>query len=101
MTENETKNFRLICSYTRDSKILKIFTCKLIPPGNLIISDGWNGYSFLNEPCSEYRHSIHINRNDFGKGLDSTSHIENIWGILKQEIKRIYINIHTKKFLYF
>ena len=102
MTENETKNFRLICSYTRDNEILKKFIYKFIPPGNHIISDGWNGYSFLDEPGSGYRHSIHIHgRNDFGIGLDSTSHIESIWGNLKQEIKRVYITIRSNNFLYF
>lgn len=104
MSENETKkkNFRLICAYNRDNDILKKFICKFIPPGNHIIFDGWNGYSFQDEPGSGYRQSIHIHgRKDFGIGLDFTSHIESIWGILKQEIKRVYITICSKKFCIF
>ena len=95
-TNNDMKNFRIICSYNRDSDILKKFISKFIPPGNHIISDGWIGYSFLNEPLSDYSHSVHIHgRNDFGFGLDSTSHIESILGILKQEIKGVYTTIRS------
>ena len=88
--------------YNRDTEILKKFIYKFIPPGNHIISDGWNAYSFLNDPHSGYRHSVHVyGRNDFGFGLDSTNHIESIWGILKLELKRVYTTIRSKNFLYF
>ena len=42
-----------------------------------------------------------IQRNDFGYGLDSTSYIESVWGILQSEIKCVYATIRPKNFLYF
>ena len=47
ITENETKNFRVVVSYNRDEEILKTFITKFIPTRNFIISDAWLGYSFL------------------------------------------------------
>ena len=76
ITENETKNFRVVVSYNRDEEILKRFITKFIPTGNFIISDAWLGYSFLIAANSEYIHSIHVHgQQDFGLGLDSTSHV--------------------------
>jgi len=48
ITENETKNFRVVVSYNRDEDIIKTLITKVIPTGNIIISDAWSGYSFLN-----------------------------------------------------
>ena len=48
MIENESKDFRVVCSYNRSTNILKNFIEKDIPKGNNIITDGWNSYSFLN-----------------------------------------------------
>ena len=102
ITENETKNFRVVVSYNRDEEMLKTFIKKFIPRGNIIISDAWLGYSFLNDVNSGYIHSIHVHgQNDFGFGLDSTSHVESIWGILKHELKSLYTTIRYHNFLYF
>ena len=77
MIENETKSFRVVCSYNRDANVIKSFIEKYIPKGNHIIHDGWPAYSFLNNPNSGYIPSIHVHgRHDFCYGLDSTSHIE-------------------------
>jgi len=38
---------------------------------------------------------------DFGEGLDSTSHIEQLWQHLKQNIKEIYKLIPMKNFILF
>ena len=96
------KNFRVVCSFIRNANIIKTFIEKLIPKGNHIIYDGWSSYSFLNDQYSGYTHSIHIHgKHDFGFGLDSTSNIKGIWRILKNELKRVYANIHAKNFLLF
>jgi len=102
ITENETKNFRVVVSYNRDEEILKTFISKFIPTGNIIISDAWSGYSFLNAANSGYIHSIHVHgHNDFGLGFDSTSHVESVWGILKHELKSLNTTIRYHIFLFF
>ncbi len=76
ITENETKNFRVVVSYNRDEEILKTFITKFKPTWNFIISNAWLGYSFLNAANSGYIHRIHVHgQNDFGLGLDSTNHL--------------------------
>ena len=43
----ETKNFRIAPTIERDSSSLKAFIIKHIERGNHILTDGWNGYDFL------------------------------------------------------
>ena len=51
---------------------------------------------------SQYSHSIHNHSHgDFGKGLDSTAHIEQLWSQLKQIIKQIYYIIPLEKYFLF
>ena len=57
----------------------------------IAIRKNWNSYSFLDDSHSSYNHSVHIHgQHDLRFWLDSTSHIESIWSILKTELKRIY-----------
>ena len=44
---NLTKDFRLQAIISRNSEILKQFITSYVESGNKIITDGWNGYSFL------------------------------------------------------
>ena len=99
---NNTKDFRLEGVLSRDSAILKKFVHKYIPQGNNIVSDQWAGYNFLDLPDSGYRHFSH-NHGDgsFGLGLQSTSHIESIWGVLKQKIHVTYNSFPSKKIMHF
>ena len=59
--------------------------------GNIIISDAWRGYLFLDRPNSGYiHHTYNHGHGNFGMGNDSTSHIEGIWSEIKFLIKKIY-----------
>ena len=96
---NCTKQFRLEISKIRNSNVLKKFIFAYVKPGNIIVSDWWAGYDFLSENNSPYVHSVHNHgHGDFGIGLDSTSHIEQLWSQLKSTISKIYTIIPSKNF---
>ena len=98
--DTNTKEFRLEVTKSREAINLKKFISKFIPPGNFIITDGWAGYSWLNDNGYERLEHNH-GRNDWGSGNEATSHSENIWNVLKDEIKSTYKSIQNKNFLYF
>ena len=57
-------------------------------------------YSWLDDANSGYIHHVHNHgHGDFGIGFDSTSHIEQIWGRLKNLIKNIYYSIPHDHFV--
>lgn len=59
-------------------------------------------YNFLNNIDGGYKHSINTHgHGDFGEGLDSTSHIEQLWNHLKYLIKEIYNVIPSNNFVLF
>lgn len=94
------KNLRLEVSYTRNADIIKKIIKTHIQTGNIIISDGWSGYHWLDQPFSGYIHSTHNHAaGDFGLGLDSTSHIESVWNQLKYYIKSLYNIIPSEDFI--
>lgn len=100
--ENTTKQFRIVATKNRNSDNLSKFITTFVPKGNYIISDGWQGYQWLDNILSGYRHIKHIhNHGIFGFGLESSSHIESIWNSLKLKIKSIYKTIPQKNFLFF
>ena len=99
---NITKDFSFEGTLTRDSDILKNFIIKYVGKGNTIISDGWADYGFLNSPNSGYSHITHIHLvGSFGFGVESTSHIEAIWNIIKGSIKTIYHFIPSTHVMHF
>lgn len=99
---NATKKFRLEFSKIRNEEILKKFIWLHIKPGNIIVSDGWSDYNFLSRNDSQYTHSIHNHgHGDLWVGLDSTSHIEQLWFQLKYIIKQIYYIITSEKYFLF
>ena len=66
------------------------------------MTDGWSGHDWINARNSGYRHYEHIHsHNDFGRGLESTSHIEGVWAQLKSEIKSTYKMIPSFNLLFF
>lgn len=100
--DNETKEFRLTPTITRDQDTLKNFIDKNVQKGNHIIIDGWHDYDFMDLPNSGYLRSKHIHGGgDFGYGRDSTSHIESIWAQIKAKLKETYHSIPSKSFLSF
>ena len=83
---NSTKDFKIEPSYSRDSQILSNFINQYVKSGNTIISDGWKGYNFLNSESSGFHHITQVQKNSkFGKGIQSSSHIEAIWNIIKSK----------------
>ena len=99
---NKTKDFRIEASYNRDAETLKAFIETYANKNSYIITDGWAGYSFLDNPNSGYTRIPHIHGGgDFGFALESTSHIESIWSQIKSKIKESYHLYPHKVFLYF
>ena len=80
---------------------MKTFIYNHINPLNKIISDGWSSYHFLDDVNSPYAHEeySHGPNGNFGLGNNSTSHIEGLWGTLKQKIKSIYNSIPSTNFI--
>ncbi len=101
---NSTKEFRIRIevSFSREGQTLSKFIKLYVETGNTIISDGWYGYNFLNSESSGYHHITHVHMNGiFGQGIQSSSHIEAIWNIIKSKIKSIYQVIPHKNFMQF
>ena len=64
------------------------------------MTDVWSAYNWLNN--AGYHRLEHNHwRKDWGHGLEATSHAENIWNVLKDELKNSYKAITNKNFLYF
>ena len=96
---NTTKVFRIVGSYKRDSITLGAFIKKYLKTGNNIITYSWPGYNWIDSPYSDYQH-IKFNHGlrAFGTGIQYTSHIEDIWNIIKSKIKNTYYIIPWKKY---
>lgn len=102
MTNNTTKDFRVVPTKSRDTIHLKEFIKRYIPSGNRIITDGWSGYDWVDPPNSVYYRYRHIHgQNDFGLGIESTRHVESILSQLKMEILSTYKSIPGYNFLYY
>lgn len=102
LRDNDTKEFKVVVAKTLDENIIKTFIKRFIPAGNNIVSDGWASYDWLDEVNSGYSHFKHIHgRHDFGFGIKSTSHVENLWSLLKPDILSIYKSIPSKNFYFF
>ena len=77
--DNKSKDFRIVVCKNRNASTLKHFIKSIVPKGNNIICDGWKRYEWIEEANLGYVRYVHIHgRNDFGFGLESTSHIENL-----------------------
>ena len=64
MTNNTTKDFRVVATKIRDTIHLKEFITRYISPGNKIITDGWAGYDWADSPNSGYIRYRHIHGQD-------------------------------------
>ena len=97
--DNITKDFRVDMAFKRNEAVLKTFITNYIEKGNKLITDGWNGYLFIDE-MNGYSREVHIHgASDFGLGINSTSHIESICSQLKATIKQIYYIIPHENFI--
>ena len=86
----------------RNADTLKKIVAKHAKVGNIIVTDQWAGYIWINHPNSGYIHSVHNHgHGDFGRGLESTSNIEQLWAHLKGIIKNIFYIIPHKQFILF
>ena len=72
---------------------------KFIKRGNIIITDSWAAYDWISLPNSGYTHITYVHgHGQFGYGDESTSHIEQLWSVLKTIFKRIYVTIPSNYF---
>ena len=75
---------------------------RLVPKGNRIVTDNAICYNFLTNVDSGYNQLIHTHgHGDFEDGIDSTSHIEQLWKHLKQLITEIYNVLLRNNFVLF
>ena len=81
---------------------MSLFIKKFVTLGSHIVTDSWGGYNWIDSAESGYQH---INYNHslelFGSGLQSTSHMEAIWNIIKSKIKNTYYIIPEKKIIWY
>lgn len=102
LLNHETNNLRLELVESRTAEVLKYIIEKNIGSGNIIITDGWNCYSFLDAENSSYiHHSYNHGGGLFDYGIDTTSWIESIWAEIKLKIKQMYTSIRPKNFIFF
>lgn len=101
LINNRTKEFRLQATTTRNSINLKKFIISYIDSGNTIITEGWQGYAFLQNNNSYVWEMHNHGAGDFGIGINSTSHIESLWHEIKSKFKNTYLTIPSIHFLYF
>lgn len=77
---------------------MKTIIEKHIGKGNIINTDSWSAYNFLDNIDSGYLHNAYNhNRGIFGL----TSRIESIWHEMKEKIKSMYHTINNQNFIYF
>ena len=102
MINTRTAEFRIEAVYERNTEIMKEIIKHHIGIGNTIITHGWGAYDWMNNLNSGYHRIIHIlGHHDFGHGIESTSHIESVWGDLKRILSRFYIAVKSCNFIYF
>ena len=96
------KNLRIEAVKSRDSVILEKIIRHHVGTGNNIVKDGWGAYNWMNSFNSGYWRVIHIHgHHDFGYGTESTSHVESVWGGLKQKLREFYMAVKTDNFILF
>ena len=55
------------------------------------VTDECRSYNYFSNNASGYHHIVHNHgHGQFGFGDESTSHIENLWSVFKQKMKKIY-----------
>ena len=100
LINNYSREIRLEIVENRSAETMKKIITTLIPKGNRIITDAAACYNWLNDPDSGYEHSVHNHgHGNFSKGMDSTSHIEQLWRNIKQNIT-FYLQSLRNKFLF-
>ena len=98
----QSLNIRIEVSFYKDTTTMKKIISKYIEQGNIIISDPWPAYNFLDDANSDYRHITHNHSiGSFGVGSNSSAYIENSWANLKDKIKKLYYNIQNSNFILF
>ena len=99
---NRSREIRLEIVDNRTTETMKNIINRYIPRGNIIVTDDFSSYRWLDDPSSGYVHSVHNHgHGNFGSGLDSTSHIEALWSNLKSLIKTVYTVIPKENFSLF
>lgn len=71
---NNTLKIGLEISTSRNENNWKLFITNHIKKQNIVITDGWPYYGFLDNPNSNYNHGTHVHspEGNFGFGSHST-----------------------------
>ena len=96
-----SKNFRIVDTFNRDSNTISKFIKQLSQKAILLMTP-WAGYNWLNSTDSGYLHfKFNHGMGQFRAGLESTSHIEAVWNVIKSKIKNTYYVIPSKNLFKF
>ncbi len=77
---------------------MKTIIEKHIGKGNIINTDSWSAYNFLDNIDSGYLHNAY----NHNRGIFRlTSRIESIWHEIKEKIKSMYHTFNNQNFIYF
>ncbi len=101
MTDNLSKDFTVVVSKSPGQEATKKFITRYIPKGNNIVTkvgQVTNGLIIGNSGYTLFEQKL--KRNDFGYGIESTSHVESIWGQLKSQNKSTYYIYFQIKIFY-
>ena len=103
LIDTSSHKIRLEISKDRNTETMKkIIIIKHNDIGNIIITDSWLAYNWLDELNNGY---VNIKYNHstggFSSGLNSSSIIESAWANLKEKIKKFIIKYQIKILFYF
>ena len=93
------KKFWLEITKISNDEIQAKFFFTHIKPYNIIVNDGWRGYTFLNNNSRDMFTMSIIMDTDFGTGYDWTSHIEHLWSQNKSSMRKICYIIPKNNFI--
>lgn len=96
LVERETKHARIFLLPNRNATTLNKIIRSNVESGSAVYTDSWKGYNDLSK---WYTHEFvnHSNR-EYVRGVVHTQTIENIWSILKRNLRKHHIKI-TDKFV--
>jgi len=100
---NTNGKIRIDIFKIRNTENSKTFIFNHIKENNNIITDCWPAYNFFDDDNANYNHEVHMHgpQGNFGFGEHLTSHIEGVWDILKDNIRKVYTKITSKNFILF
>lgn len=89
--ERDTRRLQLQVIEDRAQDTLELFLTKYIARSSLILTDAWAGYHDL-----EFYGYAHERCNHSNGHFGPTNNIENMWGVMKRHLQRLYGCIPTR-----